>query len=76
MKSMIENIKAWIDKLNKVKNLKPRSQQSLERAKEWVANGCFSTYSNEDFDILNGLVCNFSIEYKDSSLSFVEEINI
>jgi len=30
---------------------------ALKRARDWWRAGCYSRYSNQDFDILNSLVC-------------------
>ena len=35
--------------------INPESK-ALKNAREWWGKGCYSRYSNEDFDILNSLI--------------------
>ena len=43
----------------KLASLKPESK-ALAAARQWWKDGQFSLYSNEDFDMLNGMVCEIS----------------
>ena len=56
-----EKIEKQIAKLNQlaVSTGKTTERVHVEicNATQWLANGGYSRYSNQDFDVLNGLVC-------------------
>ena len=36
--------------------VKNPNSKALRNAREWCASGCFSCYSNQDFDILQAMI--------------------